>query len=97
MAVLFWAPPFLTFPTPPIMITERLKFYADVSEKTKNKFFCFKINSILDLENRLKYWMSRMYIRAAWYECIEDNKVIDNRKIDLSAYTDFQTVQFLSN
>ena len=78
------------------MISERLKFYADVSEKNKNKFFCFKINSILDLENRLIYWMSKMYIRAAWYECIEDNKVVDNKKIDLVTFTDYRVVKFLS-
>ena len=76
-------------------ISERLKFYADVSENKKNKFFCFQINSIMDIESRLKYWMSKMYIRAAYYECKINGETVENRKIDLNQFSNFNTVVFL--
>jgi hypothetical protein len=73
---------------------ERLKFYADTS-KEKNKFFCWKINSIMDLESRLEYWMKRVYIRAAWYECIDtDTGEVINQRIDLVHFTDYQQILF---
>ena len=77
------------------MVIERIKFYADVSDSVKNKFFCFRINSIFDLENRVRYWTSKFYIRAMWYECVEDGNVVNNEKIDLVSFTDFRTVKFL--
>jgi hypothetical protein len=77
------------------MCTERLKFYADTPQQ-KNKFFCFTINSMFDLEARLNYWLSKFYIRAAWYECKEDGKVISNDKIDLIAFVDYKEVKFIN-
>ena len=76
---------------------ERLKFYADTKTE-KNKFFCFKINSIMDLEARLIYFFKIMNIRAAWYECLDENRrVIENSKIDLNHFVDFKEVLFKIN
>ena len=76
------------------MITERIKFYAD-TDKQKNKFYCFKINSIMDLQPRLMYWMKKVYIRAAWYECIDNGIVVNNDKIDLVLLLDYNEVRFI--
>jgi hypothetical protein len=75
---------------------ERLKFYADTPRGEKNKYFCFKINSILDLEGRLIYWLKKgMYIRSAWYESIdEETGLIQNQKIDLVKFVDERQVLF---
>jgi hypothetical protein len=71
------------------MIIEQLKFYAvgiiDPVTK-KDKLFCWKINSITDLPVRLKYWAQRFEIKAAWYVCQEDGKVIANRPIDMISW-----------
>ena len=75
------------------IIIERLKFYAD-TDKEKNKYFCFKISSILDLENRLLYWMKKVYIRSAWYECIEDGEVVSNDRIDIVNFYDTHVITF---
>jgi len=76
------------------MIIERLKFYAD-TETEKNKYFCWKINSIMDLETRLKYWMKKMYLRSAWYECIDtDTGETTNQRIDLNVFTEQEEVIF---
>jgi hypothetical protein len=77
------------------MIIERIKFYADLQSGEKNKYFCFTINSIMELEGRLKYFMKKMYIRSAWYECIENGKVISNDRIDLTHYIDNNEAIFI--
>ena len=77
------------------MVTERIKFYADTKEQ-KNKFFCFKINSIMDLQPRMMYWMKKVYIRSAWYECIENDVVISNDKIDLTQLVDGGEPRFIT-
>ena len=73
---------------------ERLKFYAD-TDTQKNKYFVFKINSIVDLPERLKYWSERVYIRSAYYEAIENGTVIQNEKIDLVDFTDNKNLSFI--
>jgi len=73
---------------------ERLKFYADTKTE-KNKYFSWNINSIMDLESRLRYWMGRVYIRSAWYECVDkDSGEVINQRIDLSAFVDQQELIF---
>jgi hypothetical protein len=76
------------------IVIERLKFYAD-TDKEKNKYFCFTINSIMDLEERLKYFAQRMYIRSAWYECIENGKTTSNQRIDMVTFTDYNEISFI--
>lgn len=73
---------------------EYLKFYAD-TDTEKNKMFCWKINSIIDLPDRLRYWMKKVYIRSAFYECRENNVVIENRKIDLVNFVDYGETTFI--
>ena len=74
-------------------IQERLKFYGD-TQFVKNKYFCFKINSIFDLEASLKRFMKLYYIRSAWYECIEDGTVKENSRIDLTNFVDYNLLNF---
>lgn len=65
------------------MKIERVKFYAD-TDKEKNKFYCWKINSILDLEDTLINFMSKGWlIRSAWYEKFdnETGEVLENTRI----------------
>jgi len=79
------------------MVIERLKFYAD-TDKEKNKFFCWKINSIMDLDARLKYFMSKMYIRSAWYEFIDtETGETSNQSIDLDVYAQTKEILFVSS
>jgi hypothetical protein len=70
---------------------DRIKFYAD-SESCKNKFFCFKINSILDYEKTLKNFISKGFnIRACWYEKIniQTGEIIENiRQPNLNSLID---------
>jgi hypothetical protein len=67
------------------MINEYLKFYGD-TEEIKNKLYTWKINSIMDLENRLKYWSQRVVMRAAWYVVKEDGKPTQSTRIDLVSF-----------
>ena len=78
--------------------TERLKFYCDTGTE-RNKLMTWKINSIFDLEDRVRYWMKRVTIRAAWYEVCENGKVVTNQKIDLDRFTetDFKDISFTKN
>jgi len=79
---------------------ERLKFYADLPDGKKNKFFCWKINSIMDISARLSYFTNRgYYLRSAWYEHVdEDTGVKENREIDLiEYYEDRSNVLFTKN
>jgi hypothetical protein len=81
-------------------LVERLKFYADTPNGDKNKFFCFKIPSIIEIDKRLLYFMKKnWYIRSAWYECIEDGKVKNNWQIDLVTFCsdNEQTVIFIKD
>jgi hypothetical protein len=68
-------------------IIERLKFYA-ITETNPNQFFCYNINSIVDLEARLLYFSSKYQLKAAWYELIENGIVKENRRIDLVSFYD---------
>lgn len=77
------------------MIKEYIKFYADLNDGTRNKYFCFQINSIMNLNERLNYWSSKMYIRAAWYECKDGIQVLSNEKIDLVHFTDEKNAIFI--
>jgi len=68
---------------------EYLKFYAvgNIDSKTGNdKLFTWKINSIIDLPARLKYFASKYEIKAAWYVCRENGKVVANQKIDMNLW-----------
>jgi hypothetical protein len=67
------------------MIKEYLKFYGDTKTE-KNKSFSWRINSITNLPERLKYWAERVEIRAAWYVCVEDGKKVANQRIDMNAW-----------
>lgn len=80
------------------IVIEKLKFYCD-TDKEKNKLMSWKINSIFDLEDRLKYWMKRVVIRSAWYEVTENGKVVSNQRIDLDQFvnSDLSVVQFKSS
>lgn len=77
-------------------MSERLKFYCD-TDKEKNKLMTWSINNIFDLEKRIKYWMERVTIRSAWYEVIEDGKVVSNQRIDLEQFTEnnFTDISFI--
>jgi hypothetical protein len=75
------------------MLIERLKFYAD-GKYCRNKLFCFKINSIFEAEESLKRFMKSMHIKAAWYECIIDGQRVQNRRIDLIQYIDYNILRF---
>ena len=77
------------------MTTELIQFYGDTAAE-KNKFFSFKINSIFDLESSLTRFMKSFYIRAAWYVCKVDGKIVNNDKIDLSNFVDYNTIHFNS-
>lgn len=76
------------------IIIEFLQFYADTPNE-KNKFFSWKINSIMDLPSRLAYFSQRFYIRSAFYVCKENGKVINNDKIDLVTWTDYKECKFI--
>jgi len=55
------------------MIQERLKFYANLPDGTKNKFHCFNV-SLLSLEEALKRFLINGYhIKAAWHEAIDNS------------------------
>jgi|GEM_PF-3931434 len=72
---------------------ERLRFYGD-SLTEKNKLYTWDINSIFDLEARLRYWMKRLYIRAAWYEVLEKGERVKNERIDLIQFLDYNEILF---
>lgn len=67
------------------MIKEYLKFYGDTKTE-KNKQFSWRINSITDLPDRLKYWAKRVEIRAAWYVCVDGGETITNQRIDMISW-----------
>jgi len=75
------------------MVSEFLQFYAD-TPSVKNKFFSFRINSVFDLETSLKRFMKSFYIRSAWYVAREGKNVVENSKIDLVQFLDFNTLRF---
>ena len=65
--------------------TERLKFYAD-TPMGKNKYFCFKIESIMTLKDALwRFFDKGWNIRAAFYEKknTETGEVIENSKLNI--------------
>jgi len=73
-----------------------LKFYADTPRGEKNKYFCFSINSIMDIEARLLYWMQKgFYVRAAYYEFVDDEtSETTNQQIDLIEFCESKAVLF---
>ena len=67
------------------MIIERLKFYADTPRGEKNKFFCWQIASIFNLEEKLIEFIQKGFeIRSAWYEKINDEtgEILENSRIN---------------
>jgi hypothetical protein len=67
------------------LILERLKFYADTPVKS-NKYFCWKLSSILTLKDALwRFFGKGWNIRAAWYEKINlsTGEVIENIKLKI--------------
>lgn len=66
------------------MINERIKFYAD-TDKEKNKYFCFKIGSLLTLKEALwRFFNKGWSIRSAWYEKIDtDTGEVENTKLNI--------------
>lgn len=71
------------------VFNERLKFYAD-TPKEQNKYFCFKITSILSLKDALwRFFDKGWNIRSAWYEKIDlKTGEITNTRIDLQKEMD---------
>lgn len=68
-----------------LVFRERLKFYAD-TPKEKNKYFCWKIDSVLTLKDALwRFFDKGWNIRSAWYEKIDLNtgEVISNTKLNI--------------
>lgn len=65
---------------------ERLKFYAD-TPGAKNKYFCWKITSILALQDALRRFFDKGWnIRSAWYEKINQTSgETENHRIDVAA------------
>lgn len=69
---------------------ERLKFYADTPQQS-NKYFCYKISSILTLKEALwRFFDKGWNIRSAWYEKIDLNtgEVLENTKLNLQIHLD---------
>jgi hypothetical protein len=75
------------------MYLERIKFYADTPHNEKNKFFCFKLTSIISLEDAIYRFIALGFLfRAVYYEKIhEDTGEIENQKIPT------ETIQELYN
>lgn len=74
------------------LFNERIKFYADTPLES-NKYFCYKITSILALQEALwRFFDKGWNIRSAWYEKINisSGEVVVNKRLDiptlLSAY-----------
>ena len=68
------------------MIIERIKFYADTPSGQVNKFFCFKLKSILTLREALWRFIAKGWnIRSAWYDKIdiETGEKLVNLRIDM--------------
>ena len=50
------------------MLNCYVKFYADTRQGDKNKYFCFKIKSILELRYAIiRFYDKGFNIRSAWY------------------------------
>ena len=63
----------------------RIKYYADTPSE-RNKYFCYNIRSILDVEHHLfKVFDKGWRIRAAYFENIDQTtgEILENTKIDL--------------
>ena len=76
-------------------LRECLQFYC-VTPTSKNQFMSWRVNSIFDLESRLKYWMNKFYIKAAFYVVYENGQQVSNQKIDLTIFeqSDFREIKF---
>ena len=67
------------------IFSERIKFYADTPIE-KNKYFCFKITSILALKEALwRFFDKGWNIRSAYYERIDlsTGEIMENAKINV--------------
>jgi hypothetical protein len=67
-----------------MQFNERLKFYADTPME-KNKYFCYKITSILELKAALwRFFDKGWNIRSAWYEKINTGDgSIENQRLNV--------------
>jgi hypothetical protein len=77
-----------TINTNSLSYNERIKFYADTPQQ-QNKYFCYKITSILTLKEALwRFFDKGWNIRSVWYEKIDlsTGEVVDNLKIPLQEY-----------
>ena len=72
-----------------LLFKERIKFYAD-TPKEQNKYFCFKITSILALKEALwRFFDKGWNIRSAWYEKIDLNTgEIENTRLNVQEQLD---------
>lgn len=64
----------------------RLKFYANTPKNEINKYFCWEIESIFQLEDRIKHFIRKGYwIKAAYFENIniETGEILENSKVDI--------------
>ena len=69
---------------------ERVKLYAD-TPTAKNVFFCWKLNSLLDLQACLfRHFGYGWNVRAAYYEKIDlhTGEILENTKINLQEQKD---------
>ena len=69
---------------------ERIKFYADTPQQS-NKYFCYKISSILTLKEALwRFFDKGWNIRSAWYEKIDLNtgEIVENTKMNIQEHLD---------
>lgn len=64
----------------------KLKFYADCADGSRNKLFSWSINSVIDVESRIIYFLKKGYqIKAAYfceYSSIDGHE-ISSKKINL--------------
>jgi len=73
------------------MIVERIKFYADTPQGQKNKFFCFTLRTIMDIEAAIfRFLRKGFYFRSCWYERInkETGEVIENTRVNMNDMVD---------
>ena len=73
------------------LYNSRIKFYADTPRGEINKYHCFKVRNIFEVNEALLRFVSKGYIiKACWYEkiALDTGKVIDNMKIDMVAFLD---------
>jgi len=73
------------------MIVERIKFYADTPQGEKNKFFCFNLRTVMDIEAAIIRFLHKgFYFRSCWYEKINKStgEVLENTRVNMNDIID---------